>query len=51
MFMRPNQDLCGYLTEMFQQPDELEHINESFTKTRILDLIVEGLSGEYEPYL
>ena len=51
MFMRPNQDLCGYLIEMFQQHDELEHNNKSFTKARFLDLIVEGLSGEYEPYL
>ena len=51
MVMRPNQDLGGYLTEMFQHHDELEHINESFTKARILDLIVEGLSGEYEPHI
>ena len=34
---------------MFQQRDELEHIGESFTEACILDLILKGLSGEFEP--
>ena len=45
----PNQDSNKYLTEVFQQRDELEHIGESFTEARILDLILEGLRDEYEP--
>ena len=49
MTMRPNQDPDEYLTEVFQQRDELEHIGESFTEPRILDIILEGLSNEYEP--
>ena len=36
-------------TEGFQQRDELEHIDESFTEARILDIILEGLTDEYEP--
>ena len=35
-----NQDPDEYLTEVFQQLDELEHIGESFTQARILDLIL-----------
>ena len=47
--MRPNQYPYQYLTEVFQQRDELEHIGESFTEARILDIILEGLSDEHEP--
>ena len=47
--MRPNQDPDEYLTEVFQQRDELEHIGESFTEARILDTLLEGLSDQYEP--
>ena len=32
MTMRPNQDPDEYLTEVFQQRDELEHIGESYTR-------------------
>ena len=46
--MMPNQDPDKNLTEVFQQQNELEHIDESFTAARILDLILEGLSDEYE---
>ena len=49
MTMRPNQDLYEYFTEVIRQRDELEHISESFTEARILDIILEGLSDEYEP--
>ena len=49
MTMRPNQDPDQHLTDIFQQQDELEHIGESCTEARILDLILEGLSDEYEP--
>ena len=49
MAMRPNQNSDRYLTDIFQQPDELEHIDESFAEACILDLILEGLSDEYEP--
>ena len=45
----PNQDPDEYFTEMFQQRDKLEHIGEIFTEARILGLILEGLSEEYEP--
>ena len=48
MTMRPNQDPDEYLTEVFQQRDELEHIGESFAEARILDVIMEGLSDEYK---
>ena len=47
--MMPNQDHHEYLTGVFQQRDELEHIGESFTEAYILDLILEGLRDEYEP--
>ena len=40
MTMRPNQDPDEYLTEVFQQRDELEHIDDSFTEARILDIIL-----------
>ena len=46
--MRSNQDPDEYLTEVIQQRDELEHICESFTEARILDIILESLSDEYE---
>ena len=49
MTIRPNQDPDIYLTEVFQQRDELEHVGESFTEARNLDIILEGLSNEYEP--
>ena len=49
MVMGPNQDPEEYLTEVFQQRDELEHIGESFTEACILDLILEGRSDEYDP--
>ena len=49
MTMTPNQDPDEYLTQIFQQRDELEHIGETFTKARILNIILEGLSDEYEP--
>ena len=49
MTMVPDQDSDEYLTEVFQQRDELEYIGESFTEACILDLILEGLSDEYEP--
>ena len=47
MGMRPNQGLDENLTEVCQQRDELEHIGENFTDTRIMDLILEDLSDEY----
>ena len=46
--MRLNQDPNENFTEIFQQRDELEHIGESFTEARILAIILEGLSDEYE---
>ena len=46
MVRMPKQNPDEYITEVFQQRDELEYIDESFTKTRILSLILEGLSGE-----
>ena len=49
MAMTPHQDPDEYLTEVFQQRDELEYIGESFTEARILDITLEGLSDEYEP--
>ena len=49
MVMMSNQDPDEYLSEMFPPRDELEHIGESFTEVRILDLILESLSDEYEP--
>ena len=49
MTMRRNQDLDGYPTQVVQQRDELEHIGETFTEARILGIILEGLSDEYEP--
>ena len=48
MTMMLNQDPYKYLTEIFQQKNELEHIGERFTDARILDIILEDLSGEYE---
>ena len=47
--MRSNQDPDEYLTEVIQQRDELAHIGESFAEATILDMILEGLSDEYEP--
>ena len=49
MAMTPNQDPDEYLTDIFRQRDELEHIGESFAEARILDIIPEDLSDEYEP--
>ena len=49
MAVMPKQDPDEYLTEVFQQRDELEHIGESFAEARILDLILEDLSDEYKP--
>ena len=49
MVMRPNQDLDEYLTEVFQQRDELEHISESCTEAHIFSFILQHLSGEYDP--
>ena len=49
MTMQPNQDSDEYLSEGFHHRNELEHIGESFAKARILNLILEGLSNEYEP--
>ena len=48
MTVRPNQDPGEYLTQGFQQRDELEHIGETFTEARILDITLKGLSDEYE---
>ena len=48
MVMRPNQDPDENLTEISQQWDEPEHIGESLTEARILDLILGILSDEYE---
>ena len=49
MTTRPNQDPDEYISEGFEQRDELEHIGESFTEATILDIMLEGLSDEYEP--
>ena len=49
MAMKPNQGSDEYLTEGFYHRNELEHIGESFTEARMLNLILEGLSDEYEP--
>ena len=49
MTMRPNQNIDEYLTEVFQQRDELEHIGGSFTEAEMLEIILEGLSDEHEP--
>ena len=49
MTMTRNQDPDQYLTQVFQQRDELEHIGETFTEARMLDIILEDLSDEYEP--
>ena len=46
--MTPNQDLDEYLTHIFQQRSELEHVGETFTEARFLDIILKGLSNEYE---
>ena len=48
MIMMLNQDPDKYLTEVFQERDGLEHIGESFAEARILYIILEGLSDEYE---
>ena len=37
------------LTQVFQRRDEAEHIGDSFTEARILDLILKGVSDAYEP--
>ena len=42
MTMSPNEDSDEYLTQVFQPRDELEHIGETFTEARILDIILEG---------
>ena len=49
MVMTPNKNPDDYLTEVFQQRDELGYTGESFTEARIFDLILEALSDEYEP--
>ena len=49
MTMKPNKDPDEYLTEVFQQRDELEYIGERFTEARILNIILDGLSDEHEP--
>ena len=46
LVMKSNQDPDKYLTQVFQQRDELEHMCQSFTEERILDLILEGLSDD-----
>ena len=47
MVMIPNQDPDEYLTEVFQQRDELGHIGESFIEARIFDLILKGFRDNY----
>ena len=47
MVMMPNNDPGEHLIEVIQQLDKLEHIGEIFTRARILDLILEGLSDEF----
>ena len=47
--MRSNQDPDEHYTEVIGERDELNHIDESFTASHILDLIQEGLIDEYEP--
>ena len=49
MATMPNQDPDECLTDVFQQRDELKHIGGTFTEARVLDLILEGVSDEYEP--
>ena len=49
MIVGPNQDPDDYLTGVFQQRDELEHICVSFAEVRTLDILLDGLTDEYEP--
>ena len=49
MAMTPNQDPDEYVAQIFQQPNELEHIVESCMEAHILDIILEGLSNEHKP--
>ena len=49
MTMTRNQYPDEYLTQVFHQRDELEHVGETFTEARMLDIILEDLSDEYEP--
>ena len=49
MIMTPNRDPDEYLTQVFQKRDELEHIGETLTEARIVGIILEGPSDEYEP--
>ena len=45
-----NEDPDEYLAEVFQQRDELKHIGAN-AEASILNLILEGPSGEYEPIM
>ena len=45
----PKQDLDEDLTEVSQQRNEFDRIVDRLTEARILDLILKGLSDEYEP--
>ena len=49
MVMKPNQDPNEYITEVFRQRDELEHIGESFIEARILYIILHGLRDKKKP--
>lgn len=46
--MSPNQDLDHYITKVYELRDKLKHIGESFSEARIMDLILEGLTDDYQ---
>lgn len=46
--MSPKQDPDQYMKEVHQLRDEVEHIGETFSETRIMYLILEGLTDDYE---
>ncbi|CAM9757870.1 unnamed protein product, partial [Sphacelaria rigidula] len=48
MTMSPGQDPDVFLAKLFQLRDELVHIGEPISCDRLTDIIVEGLTSEYD---
>ncbi|CAM9895274.1 unnamed protein product, partial [Sphacelaria rigidula] len=46
--MSPGQDLDTFLSKVYQLRDELDNVGEAISEERLTDIVIEGLTSEYD---
>ncbi|CAM9961211.1 unnamed protein product, partial [Sphacelaria rigidula] len=47
--MSPEQDPDTFLSKVYQLRDELDNAGEAISEERLTDIVIEGLTSEYDP--